>query len=252
MGPLLIWALRVVDDFAEDIMSAWEKAAEMTARAEATVTNRLGLARIKDYVDARRDRGEPIPSWVQSHGRTECIPYISALTGASMGQVDRVLRRGYRSEYARANLGPSPLKLMIKGRIDGIPWTKAIDFGDVDSLMRHLGTACFIVLEAQVPRNALTQRHLDLKNEFYEKVRARDATPDSQKRLRRQVTKLKELRAADAEELAALRADVEALVGALHQAQMENWQLRQRLAAPDPAVRSLPTQHRPRAVRRHP
>ncbi|MFJ6011482.1 integrase [Streptomyces sp. NPDC092952] len=146
MGPLLIWALRVVDDFAEDIMSAWEKAAEMTARAEATVTNKLGLARIKDYVDARRDRGEPIPSWVQSHGPTECIPYISALTGASMGQVDRVLRRGYRSEYARANLGPSSLKLKIKGRIDGTPWTKAIDFGDVDSLMRHLGTACFIVL----------------------------------------------------------------------------------------------------------
>ncbi|MFB6502066.1 MULTISPECIES: hypothetical protein [unclassified Streptomyces] len=111
-------------------------------------------------------------------------------------------------------------------------------------------TIVALAQEAQVPRNALTQRHLDLKNEFYEKVRARGATPDSEKRLRRQVTKLKELRAADAEELAALRADVEALVGALHQAQMENRQLRQRLAAPDPAVRSMPTQPRPRAVRR--
>jgi integrase len=146
MGPLLIWALRVVDDFAEDIMRAWEKVMEMTGRAEATVTTKLGLARIKEYVDARRDRGEPIPSWVQSRGRTACIPYISALTGASTGQVERVLRRGYRSEYVRANLGPSPLKLKIKGRIDGTPWTKAIDFGDAEPLMRHLGTACFIVL----------------------------------------------------------------------------------------------------------
>jgi integrase len=146
MGPLLIWALRVVDDFAEDIMLAWEKVIEMTGRASATVTNKLGLARIKDYVEACRDRGEPIPSWVQSRGRTECIPYISALTGASMGQVDRVLRQGYRSEYARANLGPSPLKFKIQGRIDGAPWTKAIDFGDAEPLMRHLGTACFIVL----------------------------------------------------------------------------------------------------------
>ncbi|MGW7521753.1 hypothetical protein ACWGJ2_39935 [Streptomyces sp. NPDC054796] len=111
-------------------------------------------------------------------------------------------------------------------------------------------TIVALAQEAQVPRNALTQRLLDLKNEFYEKVRARGATPDSEKRLRRQVTKLKELRAADAEELAVLRADVEALVGALHQVQMENRQLRQRLAAPDPAVRSLPTQPRPQAVRR--
>ncbi|MCX4659111.1 hypothetical protein [Streptomyces uncialis] len=111
-------------------------------------------------------------------------------------------------------------------------------------------TIVALAQEAQVPRNALTQRHLDLKNEFYENVRARGATPDSEKRLRRQVTKLKELRAADAKELEALRSDVEALVGALHQAQMENRQLRQRLAAPDPTVRSLPTQPRPRAVRR--
>lgn len=113
----------------------------------------------------------------------------------------------------------------------------------------HSGGALTIVAlaeEAQVPRNALTQRHLDLKNDFYDKVRARGAMPDSEKRLRRQVTKLKELRAADAKELTALRSDVEALVGALHQAQMENRQFRQRLAAPDPEVRSLPAQPRPR------
>ncbi|WP_179023669.1 hypothetical protein [Streptomyces sp. IMTB 2501] len=60
---------------------------------------------------------------------------------------------------------------------------------------------------------------------------------------------LKELRAADAKELTALRSDVEAPVRALHKAQTENRQLRQQLAAPDPKVRSLPTQPRPRASR---
>lgn len=102
-------------------------------------------------------------------------------------------------------------------------------------------TIVALAQEAEVPRNALTQRHLDLTNLFYDKVRARGATPDSEKRLRRQVTKLKELRAEDAKELKQLRADVENLVGALHQAQMENRQLRQQLATPDPKVRSLPT-----------
>lgn len=82
-------------------------------------------------------------------------------------------------------------------------------------------TIVALAAEAQVPRNALTQRHLDLKNGFYAQVRARGQTPDSEKRLRQQVRRLRELRAADAEEIAQLKADVEALVGALHQVTME-------------------------------
>jgi hypothetical protein len=48
-------------------------------------------------------------------------------------------------------------------------------------------TIVALAVEAGVPRNALTQRHTDLKNEFYEKVRARGATPDGEQRLRKQV-----------------------------------------------------------------
>lgn len=59
-------------------------------------------------------------------------------------------------------------------------------------------TIVALAVEAGVPRNALTQRHIDLKNEFYEKARARGATPDSEQRLRKQVRRLKEPRAADA------------------------------------------------------
>ncbi|MFC8829472.1 hypothetical protein ACFT9I_29480 [Streptomyces sp. NPDC057137] len=106
-------------------------------------------------------------------------------------------------------------------------------------------TIVALASEAQVPRNALTQRHLDLKNDFNEKVRARGGTPDRELRLRRQVVKLKELRAADAKELKQLRADVEALVGALHQSEMENRQLRKQLVEHDPKIRALPNQSQP-------
>jgi hypothetical protein len=106
-------------------------------------------------------------------------------------------------------------------------------------------TIVALAAEAQVPRNALTQRHPDLKNEFYGKVRARGQTPDSEKRLREQVRKLKELREADAEELRQLRSDNQALVGALHQAVMENRQLRQQLAEQPGILRLLPSQPRP-------
>ncbi|MFJ4835772.1 hypothetical protein ACIP79_38590 [Streptomyces sp. NPDC088747] len=51
--------------------------------------------------------------------------------------------------------------------------------------------------KAGVPRNALTQRHPDLKNAFYAQVRERGQIPDSERRLRRQIVKLKELRAKD-------------------------------------------------------
>ncbi|MGW1564367.1 hypothetical protein ACWCQ1_49220 [Streptomyces sp. NPDC002144] len=105
-------------------------------------------------------------------------------------------------------------------------------------------TIVALALEAGVPRNALTQRHTDLKNDFYDKVRNRGGTPDSEQRLRKQVRRLKELRAADTEEIAQLKADVEGLVGALHQTTIENQLLRQQLAERS-AVRTLPTQPRP-------
>ncbi|WP_338783715.1 hypothetical protein [Streptomyces sp. DG1A-41] len=105
-------------------------------------------------------------------------------------------------------------------------------------------TIVALALEAGVPRNALTQRHTDLKNEFYDKVRVRGQTPDSEKRLRQQVRRLKELRATDAEEIARLKGDVEALVGALHQSIVENRLLRQQLADGAGVVRMLPTQPR--------
>jgi hypothetical protein len=103
-------------------------------------------------------------------------------------------------------------------------------------------TIVALAAEAQVPRNALTQRHLDLKNDFYAQARARGQTPDSEKRLRQQIRRLRELRAVDAEEIAQLKADVEALVGALHQVTMENSHLHQQLTDRHATVRTLPTQ----------
>ncbi|MGW1641563.1 hypothetical protein [Streptomyces lavendulae] len=113
-----------------------------------------------------------------------------------------------------------------------------------DTPQRSNGALTIVALatEADVPRNALTQRHTDLKNEFYDKVRARGTTPDNELRLRKQLRRLKELRAADSEEITQLKADVEALVRALHQATTENHLLRQQGAERVAVLRPLPTQ----------
>ncbi|MDX3067043.1 hypothetical protein PV518_33540 [Streptomyces sp. ND04-05B] len=106
-------------------------------------------------------------------------------------------------------------------------------------------TIVALAAEADVPRNALTQRHLDLKNEFYAKVKERGQPTDAEVRLRKRIVKLKELRETDQTELAELRADREALVRIVNQLTLENRRLRQQLAAPGPVVRLLPTQPRP-------
>ncbi|MFH8533327.1 hypothetical protein ACH4GE_33465 [Streptomyces tendae] len=52
-------------------------------------------------------------------------------------------------------------------------------------------TIVALAAEAQVPRNALTQRHTDLRSEFYDKVCARGEMPDNEKRLRQQLRRLR-------------------------------------------------------------
>jgi hypothetical protein len=84
--------------------------------------------------------------------------------------------------------------------------------------------------EAGVPRNALTQRHPDLKNEFYQRVTQRGAVPDVETRLRATVAKLKKTIVNKNEELTRLRADVPALVRVVNQLTLENQQLRDALA----------------------
>ncbi|MEU5547519.1 hypothetical protein AB0G85_35015 [Streptomyces sioyaensis] len=93
-------------------------------------------------------------------------------------------------------------------------------------------TIVALAQEAGVPRNALTQRHLDLKNEFYEHVRQRGSMTDAEARLRATITKLKKTIANKNAELEQLRADVPALVRTVNQLTLENQQLREALEAP--------------------
>ena len=87
-------------------------------------------------------------------------------------------------------------------------------------------TVVALAIEAGVPRNALTQRHTDLKNEFYQRIKEHGADNADEARLRATIAKLKKTIAGKNRELAQLRADVPALVRAVSQLTMENQQLR--------------------------
>jgi septal ring factor EnvC (AmiA/AmiB activator) len=87
-------------------------------------------------------------------------------------------------------------------------------------------TVVALAIEADVPRNALTQRHTDLKNEFYQRVRERGAPSEDEARLRATIARLKKTIEGKNRELAQLRADVPALVRTVNQLTLENQQLR--------------------------
>ncbi|BCY11000.1 hypothetical protein [Actinoplanes sp. L3-i22] len=93
-------------------------------------------------------------------------------------------------------------------------------------------TIVALAQEAGVPRNALTQRHTDLRNEFYETVKQRGGLPDVEVRLRNQIAKLKNTVANKDTELARLRCDVPALVRVVNQLTAENAELREALRMP--------------------
>jgi chromosome segregation ATPase len=102
-------------------------------------------------------------------------------------------------------------------------------------------TVVALAIEADVPRNALTQRHTDLKDEFYQRIKARGADNGDEARLRATIAKLKQTIAAKNKELAQLRADVPALVRVVNQLTLENQQLRDMRAGGDGNVIPFPS-----------
>lgn len=92
-------------------------------------------------------------------------------------------------------------------------------------------TVVALATEAGVPRNALTQRHTDLKDEFYQRIRDRGADNGDEARLRATIAKLRQTIDGKNRELAQLRADVPALVRAVNQLTLELQQARDEIAA---------------------
>jgi len=87
-------------------------------------------------------------------------------------------------------------------------------------------TIVALAQDAGVPRNALTQRHTDLKTEFYTRVRER-GTSEVEDQLRNTITRLKNTIANKNTELEQLRADVPAVVRTINVLTLENQQLRE-------------------------
>lgn len=102
-------------------------------------------------------------------------------------------------------------------------------------------TVVALATEAGVHRMALHKRHVDLKNEFYERVRREtEQVPESEKRLRDTVTKLRRIVTNQKAEIEELRQHVTRLTLASAVLQESDRQA-ERAPASDNVVRLRPS-----------
>ncbi|MEW2248760.1 integrase [Streptomyces sp. NPDC006975] len=142
LGPLLVWAIRFVDDFADDILAAWAEHRRLTDVAAANPSTPAGTAALATLMAGDAD----VPA-VEINGALKLArTFIAATTGASLRQVDYANRLHELADRAARQPAPCPMDVPVTGRIDGKPWREHMDFTEALPLMRHLGTASMIII----------------------------------------------------------------------------------------------------------
>jgi hypothetical protein len=145
MGPLLVWAMRMVDDFADDILAAWAEARRLTAAALSNPATPAGKAALHAYLDPLITGNAPLPSTARKGRVSFARHYVGGMTGASQWQIQRFSQQNDLIAVTARQPGPCPLNVAVTGQIAGVPWRDALDFDEAAGLMRHLGTAAFVV-----------------------------------------------------------------------------------------------------------
>ena len=145
MGPLLIWAMRMVEDLSGDILAAWAERQRLISAARAAAGTPAGHAALEAYLRPLIDGNVPLPSTRRNGRAAFADQYVAGITGATSGQVDWFTKANRLTAAAADLSGRCPLDVPVTGTIAGKPWRAALDFNEAPSLMRHLGTAAFIV-----------------------------------------------------------------------------------------------------------
>ena len=141
MSGLLVWALRFVRDFSDDILRAAETRNDMTARECRRHIAPADIAKLDRYLhDLRRD-GQTLPGFINNKGQlTLASKYLAAKLDIPYDLVARA-----KSSKIPIRAG-APINTPICGQIHGEPWTTQIDFYGVGHLVRLLAGACMVVI----------------------------------------------------------------------------------------------------------
>ncbi|MFK0050372.1 hypothetical protein ACIQU4_40980 [Streptomyces sp. NPDC090741] len=150
MGPLLTWALRWVDDFADDVLGVRTVRAALDARPAPCLDPLPALARL---LAEFRERGTPLPATPRGRGgqripATANITHLGRLMGCGRG-LEKSTAAARLIEEAAVDLGiaeDSYLDHRVRGRLDGRPWLAEFSYYDVPRHLSLLQTACWVVI----------------------------------------------------------------------------------------------------------
>ncbi|GAA3084348.1 hypothetical protein GCM10017562_62600 [Streptomyces roseofulvus] len=161
LGPLLIWAMRFVDDFAGDILAASAERRRLLGLARTNQGTPATAAALEEFLLPLVRDGGPLPATAGAGRPLLARSYVGAVTGASRWQVLQFVEQYGVGDLVAQRPGPCPMNVPVRGSLDGRPWRTAMDFHDVPQLMRHLSTAAAIVclyLTGMRPQEVLNLR----------------------------------------------------------------------------------------------
>lgn len=150
---LLRWAVRFVEDFSEDILTAWDEHRTLLGRRPEHLCGTRhprpsgGLqAEVIAYLDGLREQGEGLPGKRRDDGSLEpAWRHIGALLNcASSFQLTRSGRL-----IAESGLPISEdiyLDSPVTAGLDGQPWHPRMTWEQAPRLARLLSTACFVIV----------------------------------------------------------------------------------------------------------
>jgi integrase len=144
VAPLLVWAMRMVDDLADDILNAHAEHQRLH-NAIPTASQPAGRHALRVYLDALLQSAGPLPVFGQHDRVMLAWGYICGRSGATTNQLQEYPRRAQLLAAATRRPWGCPLDIPVTGRVGAKPWREVIDYREVWTLWRHLATAAFIV-----------------------------------------------------------------------------------------------------------
>ncbi len=150
LGPLLAWAVRWVNDFSDDLLTAHAEWLRLHAHTHNN-RQRRGAARVPDIpgrlrtlLNRYRQEQRPLPLGDKGVNRTHLAREIGCAHGPLFG-----VTCGRIIDEAADELGIDDgtyLRTPINARLDGQPWRGAIAYTDIEQLERLLQLACYVVI----------------------------------------------------------------------------------------------------------
>lgn len=98
MSPLLIWALRFVEDFSDDIFAGWREHQRLSAQIKDDCEPDAGQ-RLRALIEGHAAEGRPLPGTIYKGGNYIADRYLAGLASACPRQVKHFVDK-YRSGLA--------------------------------------------------------------------------------------------------------------------------------------------------------